>query len=93
VSAPPVDDQAFLRELARRVRLRRRYQDLTQQHVADRAGLSRGFVSLFETGRHGIDVTALRRIAHALDASLPELVAEPGAAAPAPSDTFPRETP
>jgi DNA-binding XRE family transcriptional regulator len=28
----------------------------------------------------GIDVTALRRIADALDASLPELVAEPGAA-------------
>ena len=56
-----LDDQAFVRELARRVRLRRRYRNLTQQYVAYRAGLSRSFVSLFETGRHGIEVTALRR--------------------------------
>lgn len=73
-----LDDQAFVRELARRIRLRRRYHNLTQQHVADRAGLSRSFVSVFETGRHGIEVTALRRLARALDVPLSALIAEPG---------------
>jgi len=51
---------------------------LMRQQVADRAGLSRSFVSVFETGRHGIDVTAPRRLARALHVPLPALIAEPG---------------
>ena len=73
-----LDDQAFVRLLAGRARLRRRYQNLMRQQVADRAGLSRSFVSVFETGRHGIDVTAPRRLARALHVPLPALIAEPG---------------
>lgn len=72
-------DRAFLEELGRRVRLNRRYQDLTQAELADRAGLSRSFIAVFETGRHGIDVTTLRRVAEALDLSLPALVDVPAA--------------
>lgn len=49
-----MDDEPYVRELARRVRLHRRYLNLTQQQLADRAGLSRNFVATFETGRHGI---------------------------------------
>lgn len=67
-------DRAFLRELGRRVRLNRRYQDLTQAELADRAGLSRSFVAVFETGRHGIDVSSLRRLADALGLPLPTLI-------------------
>jgi transcriptional regulator with XRE-family HTH domain len=73
------EDRAFLKELSRRVRLNRRYQGLTQAELGDRAGLSRSFVAVFETGRHGIDVTTLRRVAEALDLSLPALVDVPAA--------------
>jgi transcriptional regulator with XRE-family HTH domain len=72
-----MDDEAFVRELARRVRIHRRYQNLTQQQLADAAGLSRNFVALFETGRHGIQVTSLRRVAFALGVSLSALVQDP----------------
>ena len=58
----------------RRVRLNRRYQDLTQAELAERAQLSRSFVAVFESGRHGIDVTSLRRLAEALGVPLPALV-------------------
>jgi transcriptional regulator with XRE-family HTH domain len=74
------DDQAFVAELGRRVRLHRLYQRTTQDQLAERARLSRSFISLFETGERGIDVRALWRIAHALDLALPALVAEPGEA-------------
>jgi transcriptional regulator with XRE-family HTH domain len=73
-------DEAFVAELGRRVRLHRLYQRMTQDQLAERARLSRSFISLFETGERGIDVRALRRIAHALGLSLPALVAEPGEA-------------
>ena len=55
-----MDEEAYVRELARRVRLHR----LTQQQLADRAGLSRAFVASFESGRHGIQVTSLRLKSH-----------------------------
>ena len=77
MSADRPDDRAFLAELGRRVRLHRLYRDLTQRQLAERAGLSRNFVSLLEGG-HGIDVRALRRIAQALNVPLLSLVAEPG---------------
>jgi transcriptional regulator with XRE-family HTH domain len=70
------EDLAFLAELGWRVRLNRRYQDLTQDELGARAGLSRSFVGIFETGTHGIDVVSLRRVAQALGVPLPELVDE-----------------
>jgi XRE family aerobic/anaerobic benzoate catabolism transcriptional regulator len=85
------DDQAFVAELGRRVRLHRLYQRVTQDQLAERARLSRSFISLFETGERGIDVRALRRIAHALDVPLPELVAESDDAAATPIQMVPRE--
>jgi XRE family aerobic/anaerobic benzoate catabolism transcriptional regulator len=85
------DDRAFVAELGKRVRLHRLYQRMTQDQLAERARLSRSFISLFETGERGIDVRALRRIAHALDVPLPELVAEPDDAAATASQLFTRE--
>lgn len=70
------EDLAFLAEVGRRVRLSRRYQDLTQDELGARAELSRSFVGIFETGTHGIDVVSLRRIAQALGVPLAELVDE-----------------
>ena len=63
--------------MARRVRLHRRYLNLTQQQLADRAGLSRAFVAAFESGRHGNQVTSIRRVAFALGFSLSALVHDP----------------
>jgi transcriptional regulator with XRE-family HTH domain len=66
VSADRPEDRAFLAELGRRVRLHWLYRDLTQKQLGERVGLSRNLISLFEKGRHGIDVAALRRLAQAL---------------------------
>ena len=77
-----MNDEDYTRELARRVRLHRRYRGLTQQQLGDLTGLSRSFVSLFEAGRHGIQVVSLRHIAGALGVAFSGLVddpADPGA--------------
>lgn len=72
-----MDDETFARELARRVRLHRRLRGLTQQQLADRAGLSRSFVAVFETGGHGIQIVSLRRVAAGLGISFSALVHDP----------------
>lgn len=71
------DDPAaaeFLRVLGRRVRLLRLARELTQDQIADAAGMSRSFVSLVEKGCHGVDVVRLWRLAEALGLSLVELL-------------------
>lgn len=70
-------EEDYIRELARRVRLHRHYCDLTQQQLADRTGLSRSFVSIFETGDHGIQVVSLRRVAAGLGLCFSALVDDP----------------
>lgn len=72
-------EEDFIRELARRVRLHRLYRELTQQQLADRTGLSRSFVSVFETGDHGIQVVSLRRVAAAAASALVDDPADQGA--------------
>ena len=70
-------EEDYIRELARRVRLHRLYRELTQQQLADRTGLSRSFVSVFETGNHGIQVVSLRRVAAGLGLRFSALVDDP----------------
>ena len=72
-----MNDEDFIRELARRVRLHRRYRGLTQQQLGELTGLSRSFVALFEAGRHGIQVVSLRRVAGALGVAFSALVEDP----------------
>ena len=72
-----MNDEDYIRELARRVRLQRRYRGLTQQQLGDLTGLSRSFVALFEAGRHGIQVVSLRRVASALGVAFSALVDDP----------------
>jgi len=67
-------EAAFLRALGKRIRLLRRVRELTQDEVAQAAGMSRSFVSLIEKGSHGVDVVRLLRLADALAVSLPELL-------------------
>lgn len=72
-----MNEEDYVRELARRVRLHRRYRGLTQQQLADRIGLSRSFVSVFETGDHGIQVVSLCRVAAGLGLDFSALVDDP----------------
>lgn len=72
-----MNDEDYIRELARRVRLHRSYRGLTQQQLGDLTGLSRSFVALFEAGRHGIQVVSVRRIAGALGVAFSVIVDDP----------------
>lgn len=74
MTAPSPDTTAFLRALGRRVRLLRLVRDLTQDQLAQAAGMSRSFVSLVEHGSHGVDVVRLVRLAAVLGVPLTELV-------------------
>jgi transcriptional regulator with XRE-family HTH domain len=70
------DTEAFMYRLGRRVRLARLINELTQDQLAEAAGISRSFVSLIEHGAHGVDVVRLHRIAAALDMRLSDLIRE-----------------
>jgi transcriptional regulator with XRE-family HTH domain len=68
------DTAVFMRALGKRVRLLRLMAELTQEELADAAGISRSFVSLIEHGARGVDVVRLLRIAAVLGLPLHELV-------------------
>ena len=70
-------EEDYTRTLACRVRLHRRHRGLTQQQLADRAGLSRSFVAVFEKGHHSIQVVSLCRVAAALGLRFSALVDDP----------------
>jgi transcriptional regulator with XRE-family HTH domain len=70
-------EQAYRREIGRRIRDERFWRNLRQDELAERAGVSRTFVSAIERGRHGLDAWRLRKVAHALGRDLAWLLAEP----------------
>jgi transcriptional regulator with XRE-family HTH domain len=59
-------EQAYRREIGRRIREQRAWLNFRQEQLAERAGVSRHFVSSVERGRHGLDAWRLRKVAHAL---------------------------
>jgi len=66
-----------LRVVGRRIRIHRLVRELTQEQLAEAAGISRSFLSLLEHGARGVDVVRLLRIAGVLDVPLTEIVAPP----------------
>jgi transcriptional regulator with XRE-family HTH domain len=64
----------FVRALGKRVRLLRLTAELTQEELADAAGISRSFVSLIEHGARGVDVVRLLRLATVFGIPLSEMV-------------------
>ncbi len=74
MTLPVPDTAAFLSALGRRVRLLRLIRGLTQDQLAQSAGMSRSFVSLVEHGCHGVDVVRLVRLAAVFGIPLTELV-------------------
>lgn len=62
--------------LGPRLRTARRRARLSTRELAERAGVSAGFVSQVETGKRGVSVSALKRLADAVGLSAAELLAE-----------------
>jgi DNA-binding XRE family transcriptional regulator len=60
------------------IRVWREYRGLTQQQVAEKAGISKPYLSQLETGQRKGTTEVLSAIARALDVSLEDLVVEEG---------------
>jgi putative transcriptional regulator len=52
----------------------RRERRLTQEQLAVKAGLTRGYLARLETGRHEPTLTMLQRLAKALKVTVADLV-------------------
>jgi transcriptional regulator with XRE-family HTH domain len=70
------DEDELRRQVGKRLRLARYRAELTQDQLAEQAGVSRNFVGLVEHGAHGVDVYRLRRLATAAGTTLGALFNE-----------------
>lgn len=85
VPEPTTDaEQDYRRRIGRRLCAQRHYLGLSQQEVADRAGVTRNQVSALERAAQSPDAWRLRQIARALDTSLGWVLSEPDPAESAP---------
>ena len=66
----------YRQQVGRRIRLARIRRDLTRDDVAQRAGMTRDFVSAVERGMHGVDAWRLDKIADILGVSLSWLIGQ-----------------
>jgi len=60
------------------LRERREAAGISQEQLADRAGLHRTYVSLIERGKRTASIEVLRRVASALGVRMSELIEETG---------------
>lgn len=74
----PVDAAAYLISVGERIREHRNRLGLTQGEVAERASLTRPYLSAVERGRQNITLEALLRLATALEISIADLLREVG---------------
>ena len=58
------------------IRVWRSYRGLTQQQLADQAGVGKLYLSQLESGKRRVEVEVLQRIAQALDLSLEDLATD-----------------
>jgi len=56
------------------LRERREAAGISQEQLADRAGLHRTYVSLIERGKRTASIEVVRRVASALDLTMTELI-------------------
>jgi len=68
-------DGVDIESLGLRIRFLRKAKGLTLARVASATGLSTGFLSQVENGQTNISLSALYRVARALDTTAPELLA------------------
>ncbi|HEV7656576.1 MAG TPA: helix-turn-helix transcriptional regulator [Mycobacteriales bacterium] len=72
-----MSEAALRNEVGRRAYVRRVWLGLSQQELADKAHVSRNFVSAIERGAQGLDVWRLWRLAEALGGTVDWLVGGP----------------
>jgi len=65
-----------LAQLGMRIRRLREKRGLTQESLAEKTKLSRGFIARLEMGRHDPSLTTLTRLAKALKVRVSELLDE-----------------
>jgi transcriptional regulator with XRE-family HTH domain len=68
------DDAQFLRGVGDRVRTRRKALGLSQEAMADEAGIDRSYMSGIERGTRNITLVKLRHLATALKVPLASLL-------------------
>jgi transcriptional regulator with XRE-family HTH domain len=84
--APRPDTEPALRQqIGRRAYMRRVWLDLSQQEIADKAGVTRNFVSAIERGAQGLDAWRLWALAEGLGGTLDWLLTGPDEAITTPS--------
>ena len=66
----PYGERTFRRDVGRRIRAQRSLRNLRQEELAERAGVSRNFVSAVERGTQRLDAWRLRHLARALSCDL-----------------------
>lgn len=78
------DEHDRRRQVGRRLHLRRTWLRLSQQDVADKAGVTRNFISSIERGAQGLDAWRLGLVADAVGVTLDWLLSGPDDAVTAP---------
>jgi len=68
-----LSDEEFLQNLGEAIRVRRQALGLSQEQVADKAGVHRTYLSDIERGTRNITVAMLNQVAMALDVELANL--------------------
>lgn len=69
--------EAVRQHLAANLKARRERRGLTQQAVAERAGLGRSYLSGVERARHDVKLDTVARLAWALGVTVPDLLRGP----------------
>ena len=67
-------EEAYLKQLAARVRERRKAKGLSRRGLAEAVGVSDRYVTQLESGRGNVSILLLRKLARALDVPVEDLV-------------------
>jgi transcriptional regulator with XRE-family HTH domain len=89
VDERPATEAALRRQIGRHLHIRRTWLELTQSEVAQRAKVTRNFVSAIERGVQGLDAWRLWAVAEALGVTLDWLLAGPDERLTAPASARP----
>jgi transcriptional regulator with XRE-family HTH domain len=72
----PRQGQIVLKQIGARIKAARKVRELSQQAVADAAGINREYLSRVERGTENVSILTLVRVAAALDIPLRNLLCD-----------------
>jgi transcriptional regulator with XRE-family HTH domain len=65
---------SLVNRIGKRIKLERERQELSQEALAEKAGISRGYLARLETGRHDPTVGVVEKLARALRVKVADLL-------------------